>query len=675
MQANHEESNQAEPTENNSAGNTVPDDSPPRGLAQAMRRAAANEAAEKGQQHDGKLHKPQTPDPEQDLFPSENEDTPDSLKEKISRLPDEPGIYRYFDAEGTIIYVGKAKNLKKRVSSYFLNKANLDRKTRRLVSQITDLEVTVVNTEFDALLLENSLIKQHQPKYNILLKDDKSYPFVLVTNERFPRIFSTRQQVKGAGLYIGPYASGKVMNTLLDLLPKLFTFRTCTLPLTEDNIQAGKFKVCLEYHIGNCKGPCVGKQSEADYQAEIDAATAILKGQLSKVKASFKAEMLEYAANFEFEKAQKTKERLELLDNYQAKSVIVMPDQPDTDVFAIITDEKSAWLNYLRLTFGTVTLAHSFEFKKKLEETDEELLEMAIVEMRLQFRSECKEVLTNLPVSLKIPGVTLSVPQIGDKRRLLELSLKNALYFKKDQLSKKEEQSPRESRADRILTRLQADLRMAEKPVQIECFDNSNIQGTNPVAGMVFFRNGEPAKKEYRHFNIKTVIGPDDFASMEEVVGRRYSRLLAENKPLPQLIIIDGGKGQLSAACEALKKLGLYGKIAIIGIAKRLEEIYYPEDPHPLYLEKKSESLILIQRIRNEVHRFAITFHRDQRSKSALASSTDSVKGLGEKTMEKVYKQFKALKKITPADYPELESLIGKAKAALIIGYLEGKKE
>ncbi|MES2386665.1 MAG: excinuclease ABC subunit UvrC [Bacteroidota bacterium] len=603
----------------------------------------------------------------------------DTLKDKISRLPDSPGIYRFFDQEGTIIYVGKAKSLRKRVSSYFLNKAGLDRKTARLVQQIRNLQTTVVDTEFDALLLENSLIKEHQPRYNILLKDDKSYPFVLVTAERFPRIFPTRRLVKGAGTYIGPYASGRTMHTVLELLKKLYTFRTCTLNLTEENVSAGKFKVCLEYHIGNCKGPCQNLQSEADYQNEADQAMAILKGQLSKAKAEFRTQMSDFASVYEYEKAQKAKEKLDLLDNYQAKSVIVMPDLPDTDVFTIISDEKCAWMNYLRLSFGSVTLIHSFAFKKKLEETEEELLEIAIVEMRMQFRSDCKEVLTNIPVSLKIPGVNMAVPVIGDKKRLLDLSIKNALYYKKEQMTRVEEQKPKEARFERVLKQMQKDLRMKEMPLHIECFDNSNIQGTNPVAGMVCFKNGVPSKKDYRHFNIKTVIGPDDFASMDEVVTRRYSRLLDENQPLPQLIIIDGGKGQLSAAVEALRRLDLYGKITVIGIAKRLEELYYPGDSHPLYLDKKSESLMLIQRIRNEVHRFAITFHRDQRSKSALKGSTEEVKGLGQKTMDKVYTRFKALKKITDADRPELEKLVGKSKAGLVMDYLtelrKGKKQ
>lgn len=601
----------------------------------------------------------------------------EELKDKISNLPEEPGIYRFFDENETIIYVGKAKNLRRRVSSYFLNRAGLDRKTSRLVSQIRNLEVTIVDTEFDALLLENSLIKQHLPKYNILLKDDKSYPFILVTNERFPRIFSTRRMQKGNGIYFGPYASGRLMQTILELFKKMYRFRTCNLALSPENVAANKFKVCLEYHIGNCKGPCQNLQTEEDYNFEVDQAVAILKGQLGKVKAHYKARMLEYAANYEFEKAQSTKEQLELLDNYQSKSVIVHPDMVDTDVAVVISDEKAGYFNFIRLQSGVVTVSHSFAYKKKLEESDEEMLEIALVEMRLLFRSEAKEVLTNIPLGLKIPGVNMAIPQIGDKKKLLDLSLKNALFFKKEEMTRLSE-NPRESRADRILLKLQEDLRLKEKPVHIECFDNSNIQGTNPVASMVCFINGNPSKKDYRHFNIKTVEGPNDFASMEEIVTRRYSRLLAEKLPLPQLIIIDGGKGQLGAACTALNKLELYGKIPIIGIAKRLEEIYYPDDPHPLYLEKKSESLILIQRLRNEAHRFAITFHRDKRSKGAITSEIEQIKGLGEKTMEKVYQQYKSLNRITEENRAEIEQMIGKSKAGILMDYVlerNGSKE
>ena len=592
-----------------------------------------------------------------------------TLREKVAALPEEPGVYRFFDQEGTIIYVGKAKSLRKRVSSYFMNKSQLERKTRRLVSLITNLEYTVVTTEFDALLLENNLIKQYQPRYNILLKDDKSYPYVVVTNDAYPRIYSTRKLRKGEGTYFGPYASGRTMSTVLELIKKVYTLRSCSLPLNTQNVTEGKFKVCLEYHIGNCKGPCENLQPQAEYRQEVDEAIHILKGNLAPAKQYFRELMQGHAEKMEFEKAHKAKLRLESLEDYQNKSIVSNPNWPDVDVVTLIAGEDVCYINYMRIQFGVVNLTLNYEIKRKLDDPDqpaEDILTQVYLQLRQTYESEAKEVLSNLAFTTELPGISHHIPQIGDKKKLIDMSVRNALYFKKDQLGLKEEKQT-EKREDRILAKLQADLRLQEIPDHIECFDNSNIQGTNPVAAMVCFKNGKPSKKDYRHFHIKTVIGPDDFASMDEIVTRRYTRLVAEDQPLPKLIIIDGGKGQLSAACEALKRVGVYGKIPIVGIAKRLEEIYYPEDPLPLYIEKKSEGLRLIQQIRDETHRFAITFHRDTRSKNSIKSRLEGIKGIGLNTADKVYKHFKSFKNITPDRLPELEALIGKAKAKLMM--------
>lgn len=598
----------------------------------------------------------------------------EQLQERIKQLPELPGIYKYFDETQTLIYVGKAKSLRKRVSSYFTKTQN-DRKTARLVSRIEQIEYIVVDTEYDALLLENSLIKEHQPKYNILLRDDKSYPYICITtNERFPRVFATRRVIKGQGLYFGPYPSGKTMNALLELLPKLYTFRTCQYALTKPAVEAKKFKVCLEYHIGNCKGPCENLQAEADYNAEIAQATHIIRGHLSLARQHFKEQMLAASEQYAFEEAQKYKQRLELLETYQSKSIIVNPSLSDIDVFAILTDEDNAYLCYLRIVDGSINLTHTFEIKKKLDETPEEILSIALVALRLQFNSQSTEALVNIAVSLPIPNLAIHVPQIGDKRKLLDLALKNVLFFKRDRLQKASE-DPKPDRNDRVLLKLQKDLMLKDIPRHVECFDNSNIQGTTPVAAMVCFKEGKPAKKDYRHFNIKTVEGPDDFASMYEIVYRRYSRLQAENQPFPNLIIIDGGKGQLSSACEALKNLSLYGQIPIIGIAKRLEEIYYPEDSLPLMLNKKSESLLFIQRIRDETHRFAITFHRDQRSKKNLKLEVEKIKGLGPKTIELIYREYKSLNMIGEEHRSEVEALIGTKKAELLYEFLAQKNQ
>lgn len=590
----------------------------------------------------------------------------------VLNLPDNPGVYRFFNEEGTLIYVGKAKSLKKRVSSYFNKQAGINRKTRRLVSEIKAIEVTLVNSEFDALLLENNLIKQNQPRYNILLKDDKTFPYVCVSNERFPRIYSTRKFIPSDGTYFGPFASVKAMNNVLRLINSLFTLRTCRFDLSEENISKGKFKVCLEYHIGNCKGPCEGLQTEEDYLKDVDQAMNILKGNLSIPKQYFKEHMAEAAQKLEFENAQKFKDKLELVDRFQSKSVVVSPKIADMDVFTIVSDEKWAFVNYLRIKNGTINLSQTSELKKKLEESDEEILALMIIDLKDKFQSSAKEVLTNKEIELETQNFKLIQPQIGDKKKLIELSLKNALFAKKEKYSSLENVK---DKGNRVLKQLQSDLSLKELPTHIECFDNSNIQGTNPVASMVCFKMGRPSKKDYRHFKIKTVVGPDDFGSMNEVVGRRYKRLVEENLPLPKLIVIDGGKGQLSAACDALKGLNLYGEIPIIGIAKRLEELYFPEDSFPIHIDKKSESLRLIQKLRDEAHRFAITFHRDQRSKNSFNFELEEVKGLGKATVDKLLKEFRTMSKIESASKEELEDIIGKAKTQIVLNHFKQKKE
>jgi len=596
------------------------------------------------------------------------------LKDQVSNLPDLPGVYKYFDKSSQLIYVGKAKSLKKRVSSYFTKGySQWDRKTARLVSQIERLEFTVVDSEYDALLLENSLIKQHQPKYNVMLKDDKSYPFIVITNERFPKIYSTRRVIPGHGQYFGPYASVRTINALLELIHNLFTFRTCSLNLSKANIDSGKFKICLEYHLGNCKGPCENRQTEEDYMLEVEQTRLILKGRLGIAKQFFKKQMNTWAEALEFEKAQWAKQKLERIEQYQSDSVMVNPELGDLDVFTITEHENAAFVNYLQVVEGNVCNTFTVELQRKLEETQEELLLMAMVELRRKFMSDHSEILCNMELEFPQPGITVFVPQRGDKRRLLELSLKNVLFYKKEKISRAIEQN-NESRSDRLLARMQNDLKIKNPPKRIECFDNSNIQGTNPVAAMVCFIDGKPAKKEYRHYHIKTVVGSDDFASMFEIVSRRYKRRLDEKETLPDLIVIDGGKGQLGMACEALKGLGIYGQVPIIGIAKRLEEIYYPEDPVPLHLDKKSETLRVIQHIRDEAHRFAITFHRDTRSKKGLETALSGVKGLGPKALSLIYKNFKSAQSITLADKPKLEELLGKAKADILLNYLFEKE-
>ena len=529
-----------------------------------------------------------------------------------------------------------------------------------MVREIRTIEFTIVNSEFDALLLENSLIKKNQPKYNILLKDDKSYPFILLTNERFPRVIPTRQRIPDAGTYFGPFASVKAMNNILDLLRNLYTLRTCRYDLSEENIKSKKYKVCLEYHIGNCLGPCEGLQTEENYNQDIQQATNILKGNMSIARTYFKEKMQQAAENLEFEEAQRFKEKLSLLTKYQAKSIVVNTHLGDTDVFTIVSDDQIAYINYLKANKGTIILTKTIEVKKKLDESNEDILALMIVELRERYLSATKEILANIEVPIDLEGVTITIPKIGDKRKLVDLSIKNALYYKRERVNRVQEY---QQRVSRVVLKLQEDLRLKQPPMHIECFDNSNLQGSNPVASMVCFKNGKPSKKDYRKFNIKTVVGSDDFASMYEIVFRRYKRLLEEDLEFPNLIVIDGGKGQLKAACQALKDVGVYGDIPIIGIAKRLEEIYTPGDPYPLHIDKKSESLKLIQRVRDEAHRFAITFHRKKRSNAALRSELEDIKGIGRKTALSLLRNFKSMKNIRAASEEDLAQLVGASKA------------
>lgn len=588
---------------------------------------------------------------------------PTPLELQIQTLPDSPGVYQYFDKEGKILYVGKAKNLKKRVSSYF-NKVHDTAKTNVLVKKIVTIKHIVVPTETDALLLENNLIKKLQPRYNVLLRDDKTYPWICIKKEPFPRIFSTRKMIKDGSEYFGPYTSFKTVHTILDLVKELYPLRTCNYDLSQSNIRFGKFKVCLEYHIGNCKGPCEGYETEENYQNQINAIREILKGNFKESLKDFKKLMTDLAMDMRFEEAQKIKEKIEVLENYQAKSTILNPKISNIDVFSIISDEAMAYVNFLQISHGAIVRSHTLELKKKLDETDEELLELAVVELRERFHLNSKEII--LPFELDFGDkIKVTVPQLGDKKQILELSQRNAKYYRLDQLKQIQIVDP-DRHTNRIMAQMQKDLRLSVEPRHIECFDNSNIQGTNPVSACVVFKDGKPSKKDYRHFNIKTVEGPNDFASMEEVVYRRYKRMLDENQPLPNLIIIDGGKGQLSSALKSLDELGLRGKIAIIGIAKRLEELFYPGDSVPLYLDKKSETLKIIQYLRNEAHRFGITFHRDKRSKNAIQSELELIPTIGEKTIELLLKHFKSVKRIKEATEKEISEVVGLSKAKKI---------
>ena len=591
-----------------------------------------------------------------------------SVKLQISTLPNAPGVYQYYDKDGKLLYVGKAKDLKKRVTSYF-TKQHDNGKTRILVKKIANIKHIVVATETDALLLENNLIKKYQPRYNVMLKDDKSYPWLCIKKERFPRVFSTRKIIKDGSEYYGPYTSGKTVYTLLDLIKGLYPLRTCNYDLAEEKIQAGKYKVCLEYHLGNCLGPCEGKYSEAAYNENIDAIRNILKGNFKESLNGFKKQMKSLAEDLQFEEAQRVKEKIDILENYQAKSTVVNPKINNVDVFSIVSDESYAYVNFLQISFGNIVRSHTLEIKKKLEETDAELIELSIVEIRQRFHSQSKEIYVPFGIEVE-EGVRIHIPKAGDKKKILDLSERNAKYYRLEKLKQARIVDP-DRHEKRIMAQMKKDLRLTEEPRHIECFDNSNIQGTHPVAACVVFKNGKPSKKDYRKFNIKTVEGPDDFASMEEVVYRRYKRLLEEGQPLPQLIIIDGGKGQLSSALKSLDALNLRGKIAIIGIAKRLEELFYPNDPIPLYLDKKSETLKIIQQLRNEAHRFGITFHRDKRSKDALNTTLETIPGIGEKTVAELLKQFKSTKRIGKASFDELEAVVGASRAKKIITHFQ----
>ena len=588
----------------------------------------------------------------------------------LSALPDSPGVYQFYDKEDKLLYVGKAKSLKKRVSSYFQKDRHVSGKTSIMVRKVADIRTIVVDTEMDALLLENNLIKKHQPRYNVSLKDDKTYPWICIRNERFPRVFSTRKMIRDGSEYFGPYASGRLINTLLELINKLYKLRTCSLVLSEENITKKKFRVCLEYQIGNCKGPCEGFQSQEEYDQSVKEIRQILKGNIQTVIGHLRELMQAYAAKYRFEEAQSVKEKLESLEKFQRKSVVVNPSIHNVDVFSLVIEEDSAYVNFLRVMNGAIIQGHTVELKKKLEETPEELLELAMGELRSRFFSDAEEIIVPFAPEVEWPGISFTIPKIGDKKHLLSLSESNVRNYIREKRLQEEKQHP-ENRTLRLMEQMKKDLRLTELPKHIECFDNSNFQGAYPVAAMSVFRDGKPSKKDYRHFNIKTVEGPDDFASMEEVIHRRYKRMLDEALPLPQLIVIDGGKGQLSAAVSSLEKLGLRGKIAVIGIAKRLEELYYPDDPLPLYIDKKSETLRIIQQLRDEVHRFGITHHRKRRSKGVIKTELEEIPGIGPRTAEELLREFRSVQRIKEASLEALAALIGEAKAIRVKEHLE----
>ncbi len=588
----------------------------------------------------------------------------EKLKAKIRVLPNKPGVYQYYDAEGVILYVGKAKDLKKRVASYF-NK-NLDSgKTRILVRQIVEIKYIVVDTELDALLLENNLIKKYQPKYNIQLKDDKTYPWICIKKEPFSRIFTTRRLIKDGSKYYGPYPSVKVINTLILLIRDIYPLRTCSLDLSEKKITEGKHKVCLEYHLGNCKGPCIGEESVEDYGEYIQNIEHILKGNLGQVIQSLKGMMIQFAADLKFEEAQGIKSKIGIIEQYKAKSTVVSPRIHQVDVITVLQDTKRAFVNYLVINNGSIIHGLTVEVNKKLNESTSDIIAYVLPDMRERYDSQSKEVILEEAVDFELAGIDFFIPQRGDKKALIDLSARNCRFFQLEK-NKQEKITQPERHTERILERIKIDFRLPDSPVHIECFDNSNIQGEHAVSACVVFKNAKPSKKDYRHFNIKTVVGADDFASMEEVVYRRYKRMLDENMSLPQLIVIDGGKGQLSSSLAALEKLNLRGKVAIVGIAKRLEEIFFPGDSLPIYIDKRSESLKIIQQMRNEAHRFGITHHRNKRSKAALTSELTEIKGIGPKTHEDLMIRFKTVKAIKNASLEELTKEIGLAKAQII---------
>ncbi len=589
----------------------------------------------------------------------------EALKEKIAILPDTPGVYMYFDTAGTVIYVGKAKNLKRRVSSYF-NRRHDNIRTALLVRNIADMKYIVVPTEQDALNLENSMIKEYQPKYNVLLKDDKSYPWIVVTNEMYPRVFLTRNRVKDGSRYYGPYTNTGVARTVLELIAKLYPVRSCRLLITPDFIAKGKGRLCLQYHIKNCRGCCTGAVDRATYAGYIERIRLILRGETGELLEYLRSEMENLAAEFRFEEAQELKEKYRLLENYRSRSVIVSQTINDVDVFGIDDDGSAdVYINYMHVRRGAVVGSVTLRYRRSLEESREQLLEYAMDEVSRTLGAVYDEVIVAQPPQMEMPGITFTIPQRGDKAKLLDVSQRNARQHRIDDLKHMERHDP-EARTEKLLERIKADFQLSELPTHIECFDNSNIQGTSPVASCVVFRNGRPAKRDYRHFNIKTVEGPDDFASMREVITRRYTRLMQEGEELPQLIIVDGGKGQLSSAVEALEEIGLKGKIAIVGIAKRLEEIYFPGDSVPLYIDKNSETLRVVQHLRDEAHRFGITFHRNRRSKNAITSELDGIKGIGPKTAETLLGHFRSVKRLREASEDDIASLVGPAKAKII---------
>lgn len=587
-----------------------------------------------------------------------------SLELQLKTLPSEPGVYRYYDKNENLLYVGKAKNLKKRVLSYF-NKTLSGYRTRIMVGKINRLETTIVNSEYDALLLENNLIKEHQPFYNVMLKDDKTYPWICIKNEDFPRIFLTRNKIKDGSEYFGPYAKVRPAKILLDTIKHIYKLRTCNLNLSPKKIEEGKYKVCLEFHIKNCEGPCEDLESKEDYDEKIDAIRGIVKGDFRRAKEYLINQMTKYASNLQFENAQLIKERLDILEDYQVKHTVVNPDIDDVDVFGMTSDETAAYVNYFKIRNGNIIQSFTTEIKKMLEETDEEIMEETLIEIRQKFDSDSKEVLLPFHLTVEIPNVKLIVPKVGDKKRIVELSEKNAKEYRIEKLKQVQIVDP-ERHSNRIMAEMQKLLRMPVEPRHIEGFDNSNIQGTNPVSACVVFKNGKPSKADYRIFHPKTVIGPDDFKTMEEVIFRRYKRMLEEGESLPQLILIDGGKGQLSSAVKSLKLLGLYGKITIVGIAKRLEEIFFPEDPIPLYLDKKSETLKILQQVRDEAHRFGVKHHRTRRTNSTIKSELEEIPGVGEKTIELLLSKLKSVKRIKEANLETLEEILGKSKAKVI---------
>jgi excinuclease ABC subunit C len=586
----------------------------------------------------------------------------------LKNIPHKPGIYQFWDTENGLIYIGKAKDLRNRVNSYFNKDINVNAKTRVLVAKIRNITFTIVDTEVDAWLLENSLIKKHQPRYNVMLKDDKTYPWIIIKNEKFPRIFWTRRIVRDGSKYLGPYASVSMMHAILGLIKETYPLRTCNLALSRQNIDAGKFKVCLEYQLGNCKGPCQNYQSEDDYNHNIEEIKDILNGKISAVLRNLKADMDAAVANLNFELAHRLKRKFDLLENYQSKSTVVNSSITDVDVFNIASEEKYAFVNFLKVMNGTIIQTQTIELKKRLDESDEELLTLAISEFRSRYDSHSKEIIVPFDLNVDDPKIKFTVPKLGEKKKLLDLSYKNVQFFKKEKIDQYERLNP-EIRTERLLSTMMKDLRMNQLPRHIECFDNSNFQGKYPVSAIVVFKDSKPSKKDYRHFNVKTVEGPNDFATMEEAVFRRYRRMLDEGTELPQLIVIDGGKGQLSSAIKSLKLLGIDKQVTIIGIAKRLEELYYPGDQYPLYLDKKSETLKVIQHLRDEAHRFGITFHRKKRNKGTLATELELIEGIGKTSAEKLLKYFKSVKKIREATSDELQEVVNTKQAKAIVAY------